>query len=105
MKILWACPSFLHPTTRGGQIRTLGILQQLHRWHEIHFVALQNPNEAEGVHRSAEYCSRSYPIVHSAPTRRSPAFYAQAAASLFSSMPLSISRYRSLAIRRRIEQL
>ena len=30
MKILWAGPNFLHPTTKGGQIRTLGILRW--RW-------------------------------------------------------------------------
>lgn len=105
MKILWVGPSFLHPTTRGGQIRTLGMLRQLHRWHEIHYVALQKPEEVEGPSRSAEYCSQSYPIPHYAPSRRSPLFYAQAAASLFSPAPLSIGRYRSPSMLRRVKRL
>ena len=31
MKILWVKSEFLHPTTRGGQIRTLEIVKRLHR--------------------------------------------------------------------------
>ena len=27
MKILWVNPNFLHPTTKGGRIRTLEILR------------------------------------------------------------------------------
>ena len=45
MKILWACSVFLHPTTRGGQIRTLETLKQLHKRHEVHYVALADPAE------------------------------------------------------------
>ncbi len=106
MKILWVCPTFLHPTTRGGQIRTLGMLRELHRSHEIHFAALERPEDGtEGVARSAEYCSRSYPISHNPPSARSAAFYFQAARSVFSRMPLAVSRWRSAALRRRVEQL
>jgi hypothetical protein len=43
MKILWICPFFLHPTDRGAQIRTLGTLKELHKRHEIHFAALNDP--------------------------------------------------------------
>jgi hypothetical protein len=49
MKILWVNPHFLHPTTKGGQIRTLEMLRHLNCWHEIHYVALENPAEPEGV--------------------------------------------------------
>lgn len=106
MKILWVCPTFLHPPTRGGQIRTLGMLRELHRSHEIHFAALRRPEHgAEGVERSVEYCSRSYPIPHCPPTARSAAFYIQAVQSVFSGMPLAVSRWRSAALRRRVAQL
>ena len=40
MKILWVNSDFLHPTTRGGQIRTLETLKRLHQRHEIHYAAL-----------------------------------------------------------------
>jgi len=95
MKILWANPHFLHPTTKGGQIRTLEMLRHLNRWHEIHYVALENPSEPEGVERSSEYCTKAYPIPHGLPRRGSPAFVLQAAGNLVDPLPLAVSRYRS----------
>jgi polysaccharide biosynthesis protein PslH len=95
MKILWVNPHFLHPTTKGGHIRTLEMLRHLHRWHEVHYIALENADEPEGVRRSCEYCSRSYPIPHRTPPRGSVAFAAQAARNLLSSLPLAVSRYYS----------
>jgi len=106
VKILWICPTFLHPTTRGGQIRTLGMLRELNRSHEIHFAALQRPEDgSEGVARSAEYCTQSYPVFHDPPKTRSTAFGIQALTSIFSQMPLAVSRWRSSALRLRIDQL
>lgn len=105
MKILWVNPHFLHPTTKGGQIRTLEMLRHLHRWHEVHYVALDNPAEPEGLRRSPEYCSRAYPVPHRAPPRRSPSFVLQAMANLASPLPLAVSRYRSPAMRRLLADL
>jgi glycosyltransferase involved in cell wall biosynthesis len=106
VKILWVCPTFLHPTTRGGQIRTLGMLRELHRSHEIHFAALQRPEDgSEGVERAPEFCAKSYPVFHDPPAARSAAFYTQALGSAFSDMPLAVSRWRSAALRQRVEQL
>ncbi|HUK19670.1 MAG TPA: glycosyltransferase [Bryobacteraceae bacterium] len=105
MKILWIKSDFLHPTTRGGQIRTLETLRCLHQRHEIHYVAVEDPGQPEGPARSREYCSRAYPVRHRVPGHGSPAFYAQAAAGLFSSMPVAISRFRSGEMRRQVDQL
>jgi glycosyltransferase involved in cell wall biosynthesis len=105
MKILWVNPHFLHPSTKGGQIRTLEMLRHLHAWHEIHYATLENPAEPEGLARSKEYCSRVFSVVHAPPPRRSAAFVAQAAGNLFSSLPLAVSRYASLQLRRRIDSL
>lgn len=106
MKILWVCPTFLHPTTRGGQIRTLGMLREMHRSHEIHFAALQRPEDGEeGVARSAEFCTRCYPVVHHPPEARSAAFYVQGVCGVFSGMPLAVSRWRSEALRRLVARL
>jgi glycosyltransferase involved in cell wall biosynthesis len=95
MKILWVNPHFLHPTTKGGQIRTLEMLRHLHRWHEIHYVALENPAEPEGVAKSQEYSSQAYPIPHSLPPRGSASFVIQAAGNLLDPLPLAVTRYRS----------
>ncbi len=64
MKILWVKTDFLHPTTRGGQIRTLEMLRQLHRRHEIHYVALDDGRNPEGLRRSGEYSTRAYAVPH-----------------------------------------
>src|ERR1700722_5621054 len=96
MKILWVNTHFLHPPTRGGQIRTLEMLRTLHRRHEIHYVGLlEDSSNTEAVPRSAEYCTRAYPIVHHLPPRMSLSFSGQAIANLFASIPLAVARYRS----------
>jgi polysaccharide biosynthesis protein PslH len=103
MKILWVKSDFLHPTTKGGQIRTLEMLRRLHRQHEIHYVAFAS--DAEGPAQSGEYCSRAVPVPMTAPAHSSLRFYAQVAAGLFSSLPVAITRYRSEAMAQAITRL
>jgi glycosyltransferase involved in cell wall biosynthesis len=105
MKILWICPFFLHPTDRGAQIRTLGTLKELHKRHEIHFAALNDPQNIEGPERSTEYSTRHFSVEHSAPGRRSLRIIPQLAGSLFSPVPLAVSRYASSELRRKISAL
>ena len=104
MKILWVKTDFLHPTTRGGQIRTLEMLRHLHRRHEIHYVAFDDAN-AEGVERSKEYASRCYPVPHRIISKRSPGFALQLAQGLFSRLPVACMRYLSQRMRELISQL
>lgn len=105
MKILWAKTDFLHPTTRGGQIRTLEMLRQLHKRHEIHYVAFDDPHYPEGLRRSNEYSSRAYPVPHQLVSKRSLAFVGQLAAGLVSPIPVAGMRYRSERMRNTIQQL
>ncbi len=105
MKILWVKSDFLHPTTRGGQIRTLETVKRLHAKHEIHYVAYDNPGQPEGLERAREYCSHAYPVPFHIPPHASPAFAKQLLGNLFSSMPLALSRYQSSAMRRQITKL
>lgn len=105
MKILWVNPHFLHPTTKGGQIRTLEMLRHLNHWHEIHYVALENPAEPEGVARSSEYCRKAYPIPHRLPARGSVSFMLQAAGNLIDPLPLAITRYRSARLKSEVARL
>jgi polysaccharide biosynthesis protein PslH len=93
MKILWVNTNFLHPTTKGGQIRTLEMLRQLHRRHEIHYVAIEDPLHPEGPARAKEYCTRAYAFQHRVRDKRSPRFLAELAMNLFDPMPLAIRRY------------
>ena len=61
MKILWLNSGFLHPTTRGGQIRTLQMLRRLRTRHEIHYLALHD-GQPEALEHSSEYCSKAWPV-------------------------------------------
>src|SRR6204780_5608111 len=100
MKILWLKADFLHPTSRGGQIRTLEMLKRLHRRPEVHYVGLDDGASPESVPRASEDASHVYPVAHRAPARTSPEFWAQLAENLFSSLPLSLARYKNEEFRR-----
>jgi glycosyltransferase involved in cell wall biosynthesis len=105
MKLLWVNSSFLHPTNRGGQIRTLEMLKQIHRRHEVHYAALADPSEPEGPARAGEYSTRSFPIPFRPVSKRSPKFALQLAGGLFSSLPLAIGRWRSPELQSTVERL
>jgi glycosyltransferase involved in cell wall biosynthesis len=105
MRILWIKSDFLHPTSRGGQIRTLETVRRLHSRHEVHYVAFENPSQPEGLARAGEYSSFAYPVRHTAPSRRSPQFALSVAASVFSPLPLSVSRWVTPAMRQQIREV
>jgi polysaccharide biosynthesis protein PslH len=105
MKILWVKSDFLHPTDRGGQIRTLETLKRLHGRHEVHYVCFALPDLAEGLARCGEYCSHAYPIPHVVPEKTSLAFAGQLASGLFSSLPVAVARYRSKLMRDKVGEL
>ena len=105
MKILWVKTDFLHPTTRGGQIRTLEMVRQLHRRHEVHYVAFEDPAHPEGLARSSEYCSVAHPVAFEPVPKRSIRFAGQLVAGLFSPMPVAGMRWRSSAMLATIDKL
>ncbi|MEO8128684.1 MAG: glycosyltransferase family 4 protein [Bryobacteraceae bacterium] len=105
MKILWVNSNFMHPTTKGGQIRTLEMLRHLHSRHEIHYVAIENPNHPEGPRRSGEYSTRSYPYQHKILDKRSPGFFAELAKGVFSSIPVAVSRFHPPGMSEFLENL
>lgn len=105
MKVLWVKTDFLHPTTRGGQIRTLEMLRQLHKRHEIHYVAFDDPAFPEGLRRSCEYCTHAYPIEHRIIPKHSLRFGGKLVAGLFSPIPVAGMRWRSAAMRDTIAQV
>ncbi len=105
MKILWVKTDFLHPTDRGGQIRTLETLRQLHAGNEVHYVAYNDPAQPEGVRRAPEYCHRAYPVKRPIPARGSARFFGQLARNLASPLPLAVGRYASPEMREQIASL
>lgn len=105
MKLLWVKGDFLHPTTKGGQIRSLETLKRLHQRHEVHYVGLDYPQHPEALARANEYCSHVYPIAHNAPARGSFAFGFELLKGLLDAWPVGISRYRSEAMEAKIVEL
>ncbi len=105
MKILWVKTDYLHPTDRGGQIRTLEMLKRLHARHEVHYLTLADPANAEGPARAHEYCARHFAVPHFTVPRSSWRFYAQALAACFHSLPLAIGRWTNEAMRLRAREL
>ena len=105
MKILWVKSDFLHPTNRGGQIRTLEMLKCLHRRHEVHYVAFDDSGNPEGLKRSSEYCTHAYAVPHVVPPRRSVRFAGQLVQGLVHPLPVSVQRYTSGRMKRQIEFL
>jgi glycosyltransferase involved in cell wall biosynthesis len=107
MKILWVKTDFLHPTTRGGQIRTLEMVKRLNQKHVLHYIAFDDLEQPEGPRRAKEYSAAHYSIPHSAPEKKltSPAFLAQLIAGALSPLPVAINRWRSVSMKREIERL
>ena len=105
MKILWVNSNFMHPTNKGGSIRTLEMLRHLHTRHEIHYAAIEQPQFPEGPARAHEYSTRSYSVREVIPERGSFAFAAQVARSVVSPIPLSMKRFESPRLGRLLDQL
>lgn len=105
MKILWANLNLLHPTTKGGQIRTLEMLRVLNRRHEIHYAAFADPGQPEGVQRAHEYCAHLHTVTRRHALKSSPAFAGEVARGLFSAVPVAVSRFYDPRMARLIEDL
>ena len=105
MKVLWVNTNFMHPTTKGGQIRTLEMLRHLSRWHEIHYVAIEDPKHPEGPARAPEYSSKCYPFRYQIPDKRSAAFWMDLARGLVSPEPVAVERFHPPGMRAFLEGL
>lgn len=105
MKVLWVNTNFMHPTTKGGQIRTLEMLAHLNRRHEIHYVAIENPAHPEGPGRAHEYSTRSYPFRYTIPDKRSAAFWLELIRGLISETPVAVERFCPPGMRKFLEDL
>src|SRR5215208_6371661 len=103
MKILWVNANFMHPTNKGGSIRTLEMLRHLHTRHEIHYAAIEYTGHPEGPGRANEYSSKCYSVSESIPDRGSLAFAMQIAGGLLWSLPLNMKRFESHKLGRMLE--
>lgn len=105
MRILWVKSDFLHPTSRGGQIRTLETIRRLHAKHEVHYMGFEKEGEPEGVGRAGEYCSYLYPVKSEAPSKQSLGFAMQAISNLFTPLPLAVRRWTTSTMTEQVRQI
>lgn len=105
MKILWVKTGFLHPTTRGGDIRTLEMLKKLHGRHEVHFAAPHDPAVPEGLERCHEYCSEVHTVPFQVARKPSVKFFGELARGVVDPLPVSIFRWRCDPFARMVEEL
>jgi glycosyltransferase involved in cell wall biosynthesis len=105
MKILWVNSNFMHPTNKGGSIRTLEMLRHLHARHDIHYAAIEQPQYPEGPARAHEYSSRSYSVRERIPERGSLAFATQVVRGLVSPLPVAMKRFESRTLGRTLREI
>jgi glycosyltransferase involved in cell wall biosynthesis len=95
MKILWANTNLLHPTTKGGQIRTLEMLRILRRCHEIHYVTFSDPRNPAPLRSSGEYSAYVHSVPRRSVSKTSLAFCGEVVRGIFSPEPVATERHRS----------
>ena len=105
MRILWVKTDFLHPTNRGGQIRTLEMLKRLHAKHEVHYIAYDDPAQPEGRERANEYASYVWPVARPIPPRGSLPFWMQIARNAVSPLPAAVGRFESAVMKKTIRDV
>jgi glycosyltransferase involved in cell wall biosynthesis len=105
-KILWVKSGALHPADTGGKIRTLSMLRELNRWHDVTYLSPHPVGEAHHPDELADgYANEKIWIEHSQPPRGSVAFFAQLAMNVLSSKPFAISKHTIPALRTKLIEL
>jgi polysaccharide biosynthesis protein PslH len=106
MRILWIKNELLHPIDKGGRIRTYQMLRALARRHHLTYLCLDDGGAAEdAIERAREYAHEVVVVPFRPPAKMSPAFFLALLRNLRSPLPYAIARYRSPALRKRIEEL
>src|SRR5690242_17309035 len=105
-KILWVKAGALHPPDTGGKIRTLSMLRELNRWHEVTYLGLTPEGLALHPDEAADpYAREKLWITKAEPARMSPQFFAQLAANLVSSKPFALSKHYAGKMREKLIEL
>ena len=105
-KILWIKTGPLLPADTGGKIRTLNMLTEMNRLHEVDYLSLQPAGEPLHPDESAApYARQMIWISKAEPKKKSIPFFIDLAASLFSSKPYALSKYQSAPLRQRLIEL
>ena len=103
MHILWVKMGGLWPSTTGGRVRSLQIVSELARRHQVTVVTTHGPgDDPEGLARQLSHCHEvvSFPVRRRR-RRGSAAFPAAVARSWMSRYPVDLWKWREPQVRSR----
>ena len=106
MHILWVKMGGLWPSTTGGRVRSLQIVSELARRHQVTVVTTHGAgDDPEGLKQQLSHCHEvvSYPYV--VPKFGSAAFPAAVARSWMSKYPVDLWKWREPQVRQKVQSL
>jgi glycosyltransferase involved in cell wall biosynthesis len=104
MRILWVKMGGLWPCTSGGRVRSLEIISDLSRRHDITVMTTHGPeDDPDGLTRRLSRCDVTS-VPYTVPKRGSAAFPATVARSWLSKYPVDLWKWRLAPLRRMVEQ-
>ncbi len=105
MRILWVKVGGLWPPNTGGRLRSLNILSELAREHEVSVLTTHLPGEdPQELKRQLAHCRRVDSFPYAAPKFRDPRFPLVLARSWLSAMPVDVYKHRVPVLRREVER-
>jgi glycosyltransferase involved in cell wall biosynthesis len=103
MRILWVKVGGLWPPNTGGRLRSLNILSELAREHEVSVLTTHLPGEdPQELKRQLGHCKRVDSFPFAAPKFRDPRFPLVLARSWLSAMPVDVYKHRVPALHREV---
>ena len=106
MRILWVKMGGLWPPTSGGRTRSLNLLAELSRKHEVTVVTTHGADDApDGLVDRLPHCERILSFGYQVPKRGSIAFPLTVARSWLSSDPVDLWKWRVPAVRECVKSL
>jgi glycosyltransferase involved in cell wall biosynthesis len=100
MRILWVKMGGLWPATTGGRVRSLQIISDLARRHQVTVLTTHGPgDDPDGLARQLSHCQRVVSIPFAVTKRGDPAFVPAVARSWLSPYPVDLWKWRMPALR------
>jgi glycosyltransferase involved in cell wall biosynthesis len=104
LRILWAKVGPLWPPDTGGRLRSLNLLVELSRSHQVTVLTTHGPDDADqsGLAERLPMAERVLSVPHAIPKRDSARFVAALARSWLSPLPVDLAKFRAATLRHEI---
>src|SRR5262245_37019075 len=103
MRILWVKMGGLWPATTGGRVRSLQIVSDLARRHQVTVLTTHGRgDDPDGLARQLSHCERVVSLPCAVTKRGDPAFAASVARSWLSPYPVDLWKWRVPALRNEV---